>query len=128
MFPKSKTRRRTATAKAEVPAPMVPGFDPLATTKHLEEPANTESDKSIDFEGEGSPLPGTLQPDEDADGEAEGERGDASDHPSSGLPPGDADEPVCVDPGAASPSPAAWVPSLSAGASLSFAHEGGSGG
>eukprot|EP00957_Ditylum_brightwellii_P099244 7559303-Ditylum_brightwellii.AAC.1 len=128
MPPKSKTRRRTTAAKSEEPAPMVPGFKLPATTERLEEPANAESNKSIDLEGEGSPLPGTLQPDEEAEGEAEGERGDASDHPSSGPPPGDADGPVCVDPGAMLPSPAAWVPSSSAGASLSFAHGGGSGG
>eukprot|EP00957_Ditylum_brightwellii_P030663 2323615-Ditylum_brightwellii.AAC.1 len=74
---------------------MVPGFEPPATTERLEEPVNAESgNKSIDSEGEGSPLPRTMQPDEDVEGEAEGEGGDASDHPSSGLPPGDADEPV----------------------------------
>eukprot|EP00957_Ditylum_brightwellii_P158942 12097613-Ditylum_brightwellii.AAC.1 len=123
MPPKSKTQRLIATAKSKEPAPMVPGFKLLAATEHLEEPVNAESgDKSINLEGEGSPLPGTLQPDEDAKGEAESEGGDASDHLSSGLPPGDTDEPVCVDPGATLSSPAAWIPPSSAGASLSFAH------
>eukprot|EP00957_Ditylum_brightwellii_P092309 7028329-Ditylum_brightwellii.AAC.1 len=66
-------RRRTATAKSEEPAPMVPGFELPATTERLEEPVGAESNESVDSEGEGSPLPGTLQPDEDAEGEAEGE-------------------------------------------------------
>eukprot|EP00957_Ditylum_brightwellii_P027660 2090835-Ditylum_brightwellii.AAC.2 len=128
MTPKSKMRRRTATAKSEELSPMVPGFKLPATTECLEEPVDVESgNKSINLEGEGSPLPGTLQPDEDTEEDAEGEGGDASDHPSSGQPPGDADEPVCVDPGATPPSSAAWVPPSLAGASLSFAHGGGSG-
>eukprot|EP00957_Ditylum_brightwellii_P029603 2236838-Ditylum_brightwellii.AAC.2 len=104
---------------------MVPGFELPAATRHLEEPISTEGDdKSLNLEGEGSPLPGTLQPDEDA----EGEGGDASDHPSPGPPPGDADEPVCMDPAAMSPSSAAWVPPVSAQASLSFPHGSGAGG
>eukprot|EP00957_Ditylum_brightwellii_P016385 1231738-Ditylum_brightwellii.AAC.1 len=73
---------------------MVPGFELPATTNRLEEPVNAESgNESIGLEGEGSPLPGTMQPDEDAEAEAEGDQGHASDHPSSGPPPGDADEP-----------------------------------
>eukprot|EP00957_Ditylum_brightwellii_P046450 3525562-Ditylum_brightwellii.AAC.1 len=103
-------QRHTATSESEEPAPMVPGFKLPAATKCLEEPVGTEGyNKSLDLEGEGSPLPGTLQPDGDAEGEIEGGGGDASDHPSLRPPPGDADEPVCVDPAATSPSPAAWV-------------------
>eukprot|EP00957_Ditylum_brightwellii_P137418 10477270-Ditylum_brightwellii.AAC.1 len=74
MPPKSKTRKCTATAESEEPAPMVPGFKLPDAIKHLEEPVGTEGDgKSINLEGERSPLSGTLQPDEDAEGEAEGE-------------------------------------------------------
>eukprot|EP00957_Ditylum_brightwellii_P061216 4645129-Ditylum_brightwellii.AAC.1 len=74
MPPKPKTRRRIATAKSKELAPMVPEFELPTATEHLEEPIGTEDDnKSLHLEGEGSPLPGTLQPDDDAEGEAEGE-------------------------------------------------------